>query len=76
MGEPSDAKIDLCGCPNCLSYSAARWGEVARELAARFSLETLPLEGCAAQSEVAFVGFGLDDDLAPRLNVYLKALPS
>lgn len=75
-GEPSDAKIDLCGCPNCLSYSPARWGEVARELAARFSLETLPLEECAAQSEVAFVGFGLDDDLAPRLNVYLKALPS
>lgn len=70
-GEFTDVKIDLCG--HCLKYEREQWIRLIDQLVAEFGL------ACPTHSDVlrdgscrvAFIGFGLDVDRRPRLNVYL-----
>ena len=41
----------------------------------KFGFGTVPIEEWLGETEMAFVGFGLDHRGAARLNLYLKALP-
>jgi hypothetical protein len=72
-GAVADVKVDLCG--HCLRHDGAGWSALLARLAARFALARAPLDALLADGAcaVAFVGFGLDAKLSPRLNVYLNA---
>ena len=71
-GSLRDAKLDVCG--HCVPRPAAAWTALVTSLADAHGLKH-PAVGkplAAAQAEIAFLGFGLDRDAGPRLNVYLK----
>jgi hypothetical protein len=72
-GQLADVKIDLCG--HCLTYSQERWVEVVDRCLSEFSLQPIPvrqaLEG--GDCSVAFIGFGMEREGQPRLNLYLQA---
>jgi hypothetical protein len=72
-GAVADVKVDLCG--HCLRHDGAGWNALLARLAARFALARAPIDALLADGEcaVAFIGFGLDAKLSPRLNVYLNA---
>jgi hypothetical protein len=71
-GEPADVKLDLCG--HCLTWSDAQWLALWERWRAAHGLRPLPLaDALQGDCDVAFVGFGLDAALEPRVNVYLKA---
>jgi hypothetical protein len=72
-GDLIDVKIDLCG--HCLAYTNSEWLDVIEGLTQRFGLKPLQLDDVLLHHsvEVAFIGLGLDRNLQPRLNVYLKA---
>jgi hypothetical protein len=71
-GALRDAKLDVCG--HCVPRPAAAWMALVSSLADGHGLQAAavgePL--AATQAAVAFLGFGLDRDAGPRLNVYLK----
>jgi hypothetical protein len=70
-GELSDVKLDLCA--HCVRRSWPDWIGVLHQCSARHGLARFPsADRTQHEAEIAYVGFGLDSRLAPRLNVYLK----
>jgi hypothetical protein len=71
-GRVSDAKLDVCG--HCVPRSRPEWVRAIQRLIARHELAAPPVDVTAllGSVELAFIGFGLDAERAPRLNVYLK----
>jgi hypothetical protein len=73
-GRRSDTKLDVCGCPGCLALSDQEAVETVDRLTDRWDLPRLPVARALRHGELAFLGFGLDHRLHPRLNVYIKPL--
>ena len=75
-GSLADVKLDLCG--HCVPRSRADWAHRIERYARRHGLTAPPLSalGPDAPVEIAFVGLGIDRDLRPRLNIYLKPVVS
>jgi hypothetical protein len=71
-GKMIDGKIDLCG--HCLNYRSEEWLIVLKQLINEFHLHPLPTERIlqTKESEMAFIGLGLDLQKRTRLNIYLK----
>lgn len=71
-GDVSDVKLDLCG--HCVDRPWPDWIDILGRCSVRFGLAEFPLAGLGPEpdAELAFIGFGLGSNLAPRLNVYLK----
>jgi hypothetical protein len=71
-GSISDVKLDVCG--HCVRRNPTDWMQVIERSIARHELARLPVE-CPTlleSTELAFIGFGLDAERTPRLNIYLK----
>jgi hypothetical protein len=71
-GSFSDVKLDVCG--HCVRRTPMDWMRVIERSIARHELARLPVE-CPTPleaAELAFIGFGLDSERTPRLNIYLK----
>lgn len=73
-GALADVKLDLCG--HCVPRSRNDWAQRIDRLASRHGLTAPPFMALArdAPIEIAFVGLGIDRDLQPRLNIYLKPI--
>jgi hypothetical protein len=71
----SDVKLDVCACPNCLTYAPDEWEAVLALAAREHDLVPLPIARLLEHAEMAFVGFGIAADGSSRLNAYLKAPP-
>lgn len=69
-GSLKDAKLDVCG--HCVRRTPEDWTNVIERIVVRQQLARSPkfLE----TAELAFTGCGLDTELRPRLNLYLKNL--
>ena len=72
-GELFDLKIDLCG--HCLNYPPKGWQRILGQLTQTYELTPLPVAKPLNQGrcQVSYLGFGLDRQGSPRLNLYLKA---
>jgi hypothetical protein len=73
-GSVNDVKLDVC-C-HCVRRDPTDWVQVIERCIARHELARLPIE-CPKffeTTELAFIGFGLDTERTPRLNIYLKRL--
>lgn len=68
---PTDIKIDLCCCPNCLRWDRDEAFLRIAALADWLGLPPPPAEALAF-GELANIGVGLDHRLETRMNVYLK----
>jgi hypothetical protein len=67
-----DVKLDICG--HCVRRTSADWMNVIERTIARNELQPFPVE-CQLwpdTTELAFIGFGVDAKLSPRLNIYFK----
>jgi hypothetical protein len=71
-GRLADAKLDLCCCPRCVSLDGDAALALANDLAAAHGLRAPDLAPLLGAGELAFIGFGLTRDRAPRLNLYFK----
>ncbi|HEX7695290.1 MAG TPA: hypothetical protein VF409_12415 [Sphingomonas sp.] len=73
-GALADVKLDLCG--HCVPRSRIDWAQRIERLASRHGLTAPPFMALEpdAPIEIAFVGLGIDRDLRPRLNIYLKPI--
>jgi hypothetical protein len=71
-GQWADVKLDVCGCRNCLDFSAQEALEVANSLTSAFDLAPLPVATALEYGEIAFWGFGLDAQGQQRINIYFK----
>ena len=71
-GLVGDAKIDLCG--HCLEGSVSDWDAYMRDVGEAVGIPAVEAGslGVNRSTRVAFLGFGLTDRGAARLNVYLK----
>ena len=68
-----DIKIDVCG--HCTPRTSEAWNNLTGQLADTFDLAGLlsaDEELSRGNVEVAFLGFGIDAERAPRMNVYYK----
>lgn len=67
-----DAKIFLCG--HCLAFPAGEWQRRIDAVTGHFGLTDITVGHLLdkANVDVSFLGFGLDMQERPRLNVYLK----
>jgi hypothetical protein len=71
-GELADAKLDICCCPRCVHLDTPQAAAMARELAIAHGLPAPDIVPLLAAGELAFIGFGLTRDRAPRINLYFK----
>lgn len=73
-GSLTDIKLDLCG--HCVPRSRTDWARRIERYARRLGLTAPPFIALEpdAPIEIAFVGLGIDRDLQPRLNIYLKPM--
>ncbi len=71
-GSLADVKLDLCG--HCVPRSRTDWAQRIGGYAHRHGMTAPPFSALEpdAPIEIAFVGLGIDRDLQPRLNIYLK----
>ena len=73
-GAPADQKVDVCGCPACLSLTSEDWIERLDRAARLFDLAPIPvaalLEG--GQAEGLLAGFGTGGRGGRRMNFYAK----
>lgn len=71
-GSLADVKLDLCG--HCVPRRRTDWAQRIERYAGRHGLTAPPFIALEpdAPIEIAFVGLGIDRDLRPRLNIYLK----
>lgn len=75
-GNWADVKLDVCGCQNCLNYSAAEAIQAGGAITSHFGLASLPLAEALEYGELAFFGLGLDARGKRRFNVYLRPFSS
>jgi hypothetical protein len=70
-----DAKVDVCGCSNCINADAATWHDTLRHFTGKYHLPAFPIsnELQMKKCSVANFGYGLDIKGARRLNLYLNA---
>ena len=73
-GSLADVKLDLCG--HCVPRSRVDWARRIEGYARRYGMTAPPFMalGPDAPIAIAFVGLGIDRDLQPRLNIYLKPM--
>ena len=73
-GALADVKLDLCA--HCVPRSRADWVHRIERYARCHGLTPPPFDALEpdAPVEIAFVGLGIDRDLQPRLNIYLKPM--
>ena len=73
-GQFFDVKIDLCGCKNCLNYSATEWIDKFNHFEEKYNVAPFPVdrEMLEYNSAVSYFGFGMDIKQEKRLNLYLK----
>lgn len=71
-GSLADVKLDLCG--HCVPRSRTDWAQRIERYAGRHGLTAPPFIALEPDAPIgiAFVGLGIDRDLRPRLNIYLK----
>ena len=71
-GSLADVKLDLCA--HCVPRRRSDWAHRIEHYARRHGLTAPPFVALEpdAPIEIAFVGLGIDRDLQPRLNIYLK----
>ncbi len=69
-GDLFDAKLDICG--HCLAYSPSTWVELINACTQEYDLAPLSITAALRQSQVSYIGLGLDRDRTARLNLYLK----
>ncbi|MEB0133836.1 hypothetical protein QN362_00665 [Actimicrobium sp. CCC2.4] len=72
---PADLKLDVCA--HCVPRSRDEWLSIIDVCCRRFGLTpSTEIARMDPLTELAFIGFGLDQACRPRLNVYLKSVPS
>ena len=70
-----DAKVDVCGCSNCMKANAVTWYNTLRHFTGKYQLPAFPIsdELQTKKCSVAYFGYGLDIEGDRRLNLYLNA---
>jgi hypothetical protein len=69
-GNLLDAKLDICG--HCLAYHPTAWAELIQACTQCYGLAPLSVASALSQSQVSYIGLGLDHNQQARLNLYLK----
>ncbi|EGF30482.1 hypothetical protein IMCC9480_1359 [Oxalobacteraceae bacterium IMCC9480] len=71
---PGDLKLDVCA--HCVPRSRDEWLPIIDACCRRFGLTpATEITGMDGRTELAFLGFGLDQAGRARLNIYLKSTP-
>lgn len=73
-GKMYDAKIDICGCGNCVSLQTGSWLQLLDLTTAQYSVAPFPLssEVLEKSCSVSYYGIGVTRKGDVRLNLYLK----
>jgi len=71
-GRPTDIKVDLCCCGNCLSWDADEACRRIDRLARRIGVAAPPVDRMLDYGELANIGVGLNHAGELRMNTYLK----
>lgn len=75
-GRPTDIKVDLCCCANCLSWGADEACRRIERLARLIGVAAPPVTTMLDHGELANIGVGLNHAGELRMNTYLKVGPS
>jgi hypothetical protein len=70
-----DVKIDMCGCKDCLNYSASEWVGKFKHFTEKYNIAPFPVsrEMLEYNAAVSYFGFGMDVRQEKRLNLYLNS---
>ena len=74
-GQPTDIKVDLCCCQNCLSWDADEACRRIEQVADLIGVSSPPVAQMLQYGELANIGVGLNHAGELRMNTYLKVKP-
>ena len=74
-GRPTDVKVDLCCCRNCLSWDADEACRRVERVADLIGVSSPPVAQMLQYGELANIGVGLNHAGELRMNTYLKVKP-
>ncbi len=73
-GKMFDAKIDICGCSDCVNRDAESWVHVLGSTSSRYGITPFPVNPAMLneQCAISYYGIGVDRRGDVRMNLYLK----